>query len=192
MLNKLISKLYFTIRKIAFSTRSNISFTLGNFNANQPVVIRGQGKVIFGKKVNFGVVNSPLFYNSYAYIEARGAAAKIEFGNNIKINNGFSIIAESSIVLKNDILIGFNCCIMDSNFHNLEPLYRNEADPEPKPVTINNNVFIGNNVNILKGVSIGKNTVVAAGSVVTKSFPANVIIAGSPAEIIKELKSNLP
>ena len=57
----------------------------------------------------------------------------------------------------------------------------------PSKVEIGNNVWIGGGVTILPGVSIGNNTVVGAGSVVTKSFPDNVVIAGNPAKIIKKL-----
>ena len=57
----------------------------------------------------------------------------------------------------------------------------------PKKVSIGNNVWIGGGVTILPGVSLGNNVVVGAGSVVTKSFPDNVIIAGNPATIIKKL-----
>jgi acetyltransferase-like isoleucine patch superfamily enzyme len=54
------------------------------------------------------------------------------------------------------------------------------------PVTIADNVWIGMNATILKGVTIGENSVVAAGAVVTKSVPANVVVAGNPAVVIKK------
>ncbi|HEX8899049.1 MAG TPA: DapH/DapD/GlmU-related protein, partial [Chthoniobacterales bacterium] len=55
------------------------------------------------------------------------------------------------------------------------------------PVIISDNVWIGMNAVILKGVTIGENSVVAAGAVVTKSVPANVVVAGNPAVITKQL-----
>jgi acetyltransferase-like isoleucine patch superfamily enzyme len=55
------------------------------------------------------------------------------------------------------------------------------------PVIISDNVWIGMNAVILKGVTIGENSVVAAGAVVTKSVPANVVVAGNPAVAVREL-----
>ena len=128
-----------------------------------------------------------MFYNSYAYIEARRKESKISFGNNVHINNAFTVISEKQITIKNHVLIGYNCHISDSNFHDLNPKSRNETDSNTQEVIINDNVFIGNNVTILKGVVIGENSVIASNSVVTKSFPKNVIIGGNPAKFIKEL-----
>ena len=167
-----------------FSNNKNIS---GNSNCHQPIVCNGNGCISFGENVNFGVINSPMFYNTYAYIEARGINSQINFGNNVFINNNFSVISEKSISIGNNVLIGYSCSINDSSFHNLEIEKRMETDPNPKAVIIGDNVFIGNSVVILKGVQIGSGCVIATGAVVTKSFPANVIIGGVPAEIIKNL-----
>lgn len=187
MIKKLVSKIYFTLLKTVYTVKSNNKHIAGSCIAHQPVVLRGKGKIVFGDNVNLGVINSPLFYNTYAYIESRNKEAVIEFGNNININNSFSAVAEKGIIIQDNVLIGYNCSIMDSDFHNLNPLKRSETDPNPQEVIICKNVFIGNNVVILKGVKIDKNTVVAANTVVTKSFPANVIIGGNPAKIIREL-----
>lgn len=58
-----------------------------------------------------------------------------------------------------------------------------------KPVKLRKNVWIGANVTVLPGVTIGENSIVAADATVTKDVPANVIVAGSPARIIKRLES---
>ncbi len=55
------------------------------------------------------------------------------------------------------------------------------------PISIENNVWIGEKATILKGVSIGENSVIGAGSVVTKSIPANCVAVGSPAKVIRRL-----
>jgi len=65
-----------------------------------------------------------------------------------------------------------------------QPINRQDAENE-KPIIIGNNVWIGTRVIILPGVQIGDNTIIGAGAVVTKSFPANSIIGGNPAKIIR-------
>jgi len=184
---QLFIKIYRAFRRVKyafFSTNKNIE---GKYVAHQPVLCNGNGKLCFGSNVNFGVLNSPLFYNSYAYLESRNKNAAISFGNNVHINNAFSAISETKISIGNNVLIGYNCQITDSDFHDLNINNRQQTDPSPAAVTLGDNVFIGNNVTILKGVAIGENTVVANGSVVTKSFPENVIVGGVPAKILKEL-----
>src|SRR5207248_10050585 len=93
-----------------------------------------------------------------------------------------------------------NVGIADSEFHPLEPAQRlieaqavapfyKDRPPRPKretrSVKISDNVWIGMNAIVLKGVTIGENSVVAAGAVVTKSVPANCIVAGYPAVVVK-------
>ncbi len=180
-------KVYRSLRRFKYAFLSNNRNIEESYKAHQPVVCNGLGKISFGANVNFGVINSPFFYNSYSYIEARNKDASISFGNNVNINNSFSVISEKRITIGNDVLIGYNCQIADSDFHDLRKDKRQQTDPSPEEVIIKNNVFIGNNVTILKGVVLGENVVVASGSVVTKSFPENIIIGGVPAKILKEL-----
>lgn len=187
MIKDFISDVLLTIRKGIYFFYSNNESINGTYKSYQPVVIRGKGQITFGSDVSIGVINSPRLYNSYAYIEARSKNASIVFGNNIHINNAFSAISEKKITINADVLIGYNCQITDSNFHDLDIGIRNHTDPEPKEVIIESNVFIGNNVTILKGVIIGKNSVVATGSIVTKSVPENVVVGGCPATIIRSL-----
>jgi acetyltransferase-like isoleucine patch superfamily enzyme len=101
-----------------------------------------------------------------------------------------------------DRLISWNVGIADSDFHPLAPAQRiidahalapffKDRPPRPKlrtaPVIISDNVWIGMNAIILKGVTIGENSVVAAGAVVTKSVPANVVVAGNPAAVVRDV-----
>ena len=186
-INNIVFKGYFVVKKVIYSFFSNNSNITGRYRAFQPVVLRGDGKISFGSNVRFGVINSPLLYNTYAYVEARGKDSEIEFGNDITINNGFSITAEKKIVIKDNVLIGLNCFIIDSNFHMLAPSKRSHTDENPKEVIIGENVFIGNNVSILKGVFVGKNSVIGANSVVINSIPENCIASGNPAVVVRTL-----
>ncbi len=187
MVTGIISDFIMTVRKIIFFFHSDNAPKIGSYNSFQPVVLRGKGQIHFGKNVSFGIINSPFRHNTYAYIEARNKNATIIFGDNIHINNSFSVVSEKKITINDDVLIGYNCQISDSNFHDLDIGKRKQTDPDPKEVIIESNVFIGNNVTILKGVTIGRNSVIATGSIVTKSCPENVVIGGCPAEIIRSL-----
>jgi acetyltransferase-like isoleucine patch superfamily enzyme len=114
--------------------------------------------------------------------------------------NGALVMAEEQIEIGSYCMFSWNVGIADSDFHPLEPAQRlidaqalapyfKDRPPRPKvrtaPVIISDNVWIGMNATILKGVTIGQNSVVAAGSVVTKPVPPNVVVAGNPAVVIK-------
>ena len=145
----------------------------GKVILHQPAQINGKGNIRFRESVHIGIINSPSFYNTYAYIEARKEGSEIIFGNNVAINNNFCAIAnESSITIGDNTTIGLNCSIYNCNFHSLDPERRRAESGYSAPVYIGKNVFIGNNVSIWKGVTIGDNAIVAAGSNVTQSVPA--------------------
>lgn len=176
------------LRKIKYSWLSSAIKVLGKAIIHQPVLFNGKGAITIGENVNFGVVNSPYFYTGYGYVESRNKDAQIIFGNNIHINNNCSIISNSkSIIIEDDVVMGYNCQIMNSDFHELNTKDRLYADAESAEVHIKKNVFLGNNVTVLKGVTIGENSVVGAASVVTKSIPDNAIATGNPAKVIRKL-----
>jgi acetyltransferase-like isoleucine patch superfamily enzyme len=114
--------------------------------------------------------------------------------------NGALVMCEERIDIGSSCLVSWNVGIADSDFHPLDPAQRlidaqalapflKDRPPRPTlktaPVIISDNVWIGMNAIILKGVTIGENSVVAAGSVVTKSVPANTVVAGNPAAPVK-------
>jgi acetyltransferase-like isoleucine patch superfamily enzyme len=116
--------------------------------------------------------------------------------------NGALVMAEELIEIGSYCLISWNVGIADSDFHPLDPAqrrrdalalapYYKERPPRPPirtaPVRIADNVWIGMNAVILKGVTIGENSVVAAGSVVSKNVAPNTVVAGNPALVVKEL-----
>ena len=103
-----------------------------------------------------------------------------------------TIMCFNHIEIGNNVMIGVGTHIYDTNFHNINPKDRIEKkDPKDTvktaPVIIHDNVFIGAFSIILKGVTIGENSVIAAGSVVTKSIPDNQIWGGNPAHFIKNI-----
>ena len=85
-------------------------------------------------------------------------------------------------------MIGGGVKIWDSNFHSLDPIMRtsgNDTDIKTAPIKICERAFIGSGSMILKGVTIEKNSVIAAGSVVAKDIPDNLVAGGNPCKIIK-------
>lgn len=114
--------------------------------------------------------------------------ASIEIGERCGLS-GNVIVAANSIRIGDDCLLGANAVIMDTDWHNSDPSKRNTAGPT-SPVIIGRNVWIGMNAIVLKGVVIGDNSVIAAGSVVTKSIPANAVAGGVPARVIRQLSSH--
>jgi len=96
--------------------------------------------------------------------------------------SGTVIGAFINVTIGNNVLCGANTLITDADWHLDDP-----RSGVPKPVLIEDNVWLGEGVKVLKGVTIGVNTVIGAGSVVTKNIPANVIAAGNPCKVIKQL-----
>lgn len=148
--------------------------------------------------VNIGInftMNNGNYYNTIGrqqqcYIIV-GEFAKLSIGDNVGISCT-AIICKKKIVIGNNVMIGGNTVIYDTDFHNLDSTMR-AAIPEDhssikmKDVIIEDNVFIGAHVTILKGVRIGKNSIIGACSLVTKSIPENEIWGGNPAKFIKKI-----
>ena len=117
-----------------------------------------------------------------------------DYGYNIFVGEDFFMNFDCVFLDAAPIRIGAHCMIGPKTCiyaigHPLDAESRRKKIGIPKPVTIGDNVWIGGGVTILPGVTIGDNTVVAAASVVTKSFPGNVVVAGNPARIIRELSN---
>ncbi|MCI8516235.1 MAG: acyltransferase [Hungatella sp.] len=126
----------------------------------------------------------------------------IKIGDYCYVGPNTRIWAFLEVEIGDRVLIAHNCNIFDSNCHpidaNLRAIdYQNllkygknnlNGEVEHKRVQIGDDVWIGANSCIMKGVVIGSRSVIAAGSVVTKNVPEDVIVAGNPAKVIKRLK----
>ncbi|MCY1719089.1 acyltransferase [Prolixibacteraceae bacterium Z1-6] len=120
-----------------------------------------------------------------------GKDASLIIGDNLGMS-GVLICAKDKIEIGNNVKIGGEAKIVDSNFHSLDPFIRASKEDiqnaKSAPVKICDNAFIGTNSIITKGVTIGENSIIGAGSVVVKNIPPNEIWGGNPAKFIKKLK----
>jgi maltose O-acetyltransferase len=178
---------FVTIRIKKYNFLSDCKKISGKPKLFHPVLMKGKGSIVFGENVQIGVISSPNYYSHYCYFEARNEDSQISIGNNVAISNAFTIECNSKIVIEDNVLVGDKCSIMDNDGHALQVARRNLGIPKFKEVRICKNVFLGSNVIILKGVTIGENSVIGSGSVVTKNIPENVIAAGNPANVIRNL-----
>jgi acetyltransferase-like isoleucine patch superfamily enzyme len=171
---------------------ANIAYN-NSLVVNGRLTIIGKGKISVGSNV---IINSGLDKNPVGLatktILFPYPNANIRIGNNVGISNSL-LCAMSSITIGDNVRVGGGSQILDNDFHSLHLQYR-LANPDPdvqsKPIVIKAGAFIGCNSIILKGVTVGERSVVAAGSVVTKSIPDDEIWGGNPANFIKFLLKN--
>lgn len=110
--------------------------------------------------------------------------AKLKIGNNCGLS-GTVINCFHHVSIGNDVMIGANSLIMDGDWHLEDP-----RAGDSKSIILEDNVWIGEGVKVLKGVRIGRNSVIGAGSIVTKDIPDNVFAAGNPCKVLKNLNES--
>lgn len=164
------------------------------YNGSRPKIngriymVSDKGKISFGQnvKINSSMKSNPIGGNERTILFAEHGA-EIVIGNNVGISNTV-IHAAQRIVIEDNVLIGGDCRIYDTDFHAIEFNDRIEnKNTLVKPIIVKSGAFIGAHCIILKGVSIGKKSVIGAGSVVTKSVPDGEIWAGNPAKYIRKV-----
>lgn len=110
----------------------------------------------------------------------------VAFGRDCFLNFGCTLLALGGITIEDDVFIGPHC-VLATEYHPEEPSQRHSL--LTKPIVVKRNAWLGANVTVLAGVTIGENAIVAAGSVVTKDVPANTVVAGTPARVIREINT---
>ncbi len=114
----------------------------------------------------------------------------IHVGDNFLANYNVTILDIAPVYIGNHVMIGPGTLIVTVN-HPTRPSGRRAHLGIARPVRIGNDVWIGGHVTILPGVTIGNNVIVAAGAVVTKDVPDNVIVGGVPAKVIKTIENDV-
>ncbi len=149
-----------------------ITFELNGAYHSMPEV-RDLFARLFGKPVDPSFRVFPPFYTDFG--------KNITVGKNVFINACCHFQDQGGITLGDNCLVGHNVVFATLN-HGFAPEERQSM--LPAPIVVGRNVWIGSNSTILQGVTIGDNSIIAAGSVVTKDVPANAIVAGVPARFI--------
>ena len=149
-----------------------------NGKYHTPEEIREIFSRIIGKGVDKTFNIFPPFYTD--------CGKNIFIGKNVFINSGCRFQDQGGIKIGDGVLIGHNVVLATIN-HDIDPSKR--SDMHLAPIVIGNNVWIGANATVLPGVTIGDGAIIAAGAVVTKDVPANVIVGGIPAKIIKTIEN---
>lgn len=147
-----------------------------NGSYHTPEEIRDLFSKIIGKPVDKSFRLFPPFHTN--------CGKNITVGKRVFINTGCHFQDPGGITLGDGTLLGNNVVLTTMN-HDFDPEKR--PTTYPAPIVIGKNVWLGSSVTVVPGVEIGDGAIVAAGSVVTKSVPANTIVAGVPAQVIRKI-----
>ena len=148
-----------------------------NNKYNTPAELRKWMSLLIGQEVDEGFGLFPPFFTD--------CGLNIHLEKNVFINSGCHFQDQGGIYIGEGTFIGHNVILATLN-HDLNPNTR--TDMFPKPIHIGKKVWIGSGAIVLPGVSIGDNSVIAAGSVVTKNVPENSVYGGNPAKFIKKIE----
>ena len=125
----------------------------------------------------FGSTGENVYINRLVVVDY---GINIHIGENFYSNYNLTMLDVCPITIGKNAMIGPNCQFL-TPLHPLDPTERNS------PITIGDNFWAGGGVTVLPGVTLGNNVIAGAGSVITKSFGDNVVLAGNPARVIKEI-----
>src|SRR5580704_10405122 len=156
-----------------------ITAALNRLTFNDADEVRALFSDLIGKKVDDSFILIPPFYTV--------GGADITVGRNVFVNQNCTFYDLGGLDIADDVMIGPNVSIITTG-HPLEPSRRRSATIG-KPIMIERGVWIAAGAIIIGGVTVGENSVVAAGSVVTRDVPPNTLAGGNPAKVIRQLRS---
>ncbi len=156
-----------------------------------PVIQRWRGSRIElgeGLDLRSWRTTNPLAPNHPVVLATRSPQAVIRVGRDVGMT-GATVVAAERVEIGDRVILGANATVVDTDFHPLDAAARRRAGQAGahRPVIIEEDVFVGMGSMILKGVRIGARSVVGAGSVVSRDVPADVIVAGNPAQVVRRL-----
>jgi acetyltransferase-like isoleucine patch superfamily enzyme len=154
-----------------------ITASLNRLTFDDADEIRALFSDLIGKKVDDSFLLIPPFYTT--------GGVDISVGRNVFVNQNCTFYDLGGLDIADDVMIGPNVSIITSG-HPIEPSQR-RAFVVAKPIVINKNVWIGACATSIGGITVGENSVVAAGSVVTRDVPPNALVGGNPARVIRSI-----
>lgn len=156
-----------------------------NFRMECLPYMNGRGRIVIGDSVRLSGKSTIIFSNR---LHER---PELLIGDDTFIGHDCALGIASKLKIGRHCLIAGGVRMFDFDGHPLDAARRRAKEPTPpegvRPITIGDDVWIGAGAHVLKGVTIGPRSVIGAGAIVTKDVPADVVVAGNPARIVKRL-----
>jgi len=177
-----------------FQLKTNLYYHLSfkkkiNSLKGRPLIWGIWNVILYGPNINLGrgviIVGANGYKTNLTVIKKGKTEGEINIGDNVLVMNGVRISSASKISIGHNCMLANFCYLTDADWHDLYD--RSQTPGKTAPIHIKDGAWIGDSAIILKGVTVGENSVVGAGSVVSKDVPPNVVVAGNPARIIKQL-----
>lgn len=161
------------------NTRRAMAFTskINRLTFDDADEVRALFSELVGKAVDASFCLIPPFYTA--------CGVDITVGRNVFINQNCTFYDLGGLDIADDVMIGPNVSLLTMG-HPVEPSQRRDG-VIAKPIVIERNVWIAAGATIIGGVTVGENSVVAAGSIVTKDVPPNTLVGGNPARVIRSI-----
>jgi acetyltransferase-like isoleucine patch superfamily enzyme len=154
-----------------------ITAAINRLSFNDADEVRALFGELIGQKVDDSFLLIPPFYSA--------CGVDIRVGRNVFVNQNCTFYDLGGLDIADDVMIGPNVSLITTG-HPVEPSQRH-ASVIAKPIVIERNVWIAAGATIIGGVTVGENSVVAAGSVVTRDVPPNTLVGGNPARVIRSI-----
>ena len=154
-----------------------ITANLNRLTLGDAIEVRALFSELIRKKVDDSFLLIQPFYTT--------CGVDISVGRSVFVNQNCTFYDLGGLDIADDVMIGPNVSIIASG-HPIDP-YQRRAFVIAKPIAIERNVWIAAGATIIGGVTVGENSVVAAGSVVTKDVPPNTLVGGNPAKVLRSI-----
>lgn len=177
-------KLYYCNDEVLMNEQMKSLELLYDFNQTRPSEQDKRDKML---KKMFAEIGEECYIEPPFH--ANWGGKNVHFGNGVYANFNLTMVDDCDIFVGNNVLFGPNVTV-SAGTHPIHPELRSKQAQYNIPIHIGNNVWIGANSVILPGVNIGDNSVIGAGSVVTKDIPSNVVAVGNPCRVLREFNEN--